>query len=52
MSSTDGRNIVLHVWTFPNIQISMLSDSDITEVNKLVAIAKEYANQHLTEQDC
>lgn len=35
MSSTDGRSVVLHVWRLPNIQISMLSDSDLTEVTKL-----------------
>uniref|UniRef100_A0A0A0L6Y0 Uncharacterized protein n=1 Tax=Cucumis sativus TaxID=3659 RepID=A0A0A0L6Y0_CUCSA len=31
MSSSDGRSIVLHVWGLPNIPISMLSDSDVTE---------------------
>ncbi|XP_022924310.1 zinc finger CCCH domain-containing protein 44-like isoform X1 [Cucurbita moschata] len=31
MSSTDGSSIGLNVWTLPDIQISMLSDSDITE---------------------
>lgn len=31
MSSADGRSVVLHVWRLPNIQISMLSDSDLTE---------------------
>lgn len=33
MSSRDGRdNVVLHVWTLKDIQISMLSDSELTEV--------------------
>lgn len=40
MSSTDGSSIGLNVWTLPDIQISMLSDSDITEVRKGVAIAR------------
>ncbi|KAL0547679.1 hypothetical protein IC582_012103 [Cucumis melo] len=31
MSSRDGKSVVLHVWRLPNIPISMLSDSDLTE---------------------